>query len=113
MAKYTDARRSGHAEHLDGYASIRAPHSLGSPPDDSHPAQTASTDPRLDRDVFTWSASCVVEIMLLSERVGLALALTTTAAVGAGAVVTKRLTAREGRASIKVSDLRAIHHRRR
>lgn len=61
----------------------------------------------------TWSASCVVEIMLLSERVGLALALTTTVAVGAGAVVTKRLTTREGRASIKVSDLRAIYHRRR
>ena len=61
----------------------------------------------------TWAASCVVVIMLLSERVGLALAFTTTVAVGAGAFVTKRLTAREGRASIKVSDLRAIHHRRR
>ena len=61
----------------------------------------------------TWSASCVVEIMLLSERAGLALGLTTTVAVGAGALVTKRLTAPEGRASIKVSDLRATRPRRR
>jgi hypothetical protein len=60
----------------------------------------------------TWTASCVLEVMLLSERVGLVLALTTTIAVCAGAIATKKLTAREHRASIKVSDLRAARSRR-
>lgn len=61
----------------------------------------------------TWSGSCVLEIMLLSERVGLALVLTTTAAAGAGALATRRATAREGRARIKVSDLRVSRPHRR
>ena len=61
----------------------------------------------------TWSASCAVEILLLSEGVALALAATTTAALFAGALVTRRLTAHQGRANIKVSDLRAARLRRR
>ncbi len=61
----------------------------------------------------TWSAACILEIMLLPDRVGLALTLTTTVAVGVGALATRRLSVRESRASIKVSDLRAARTRRR
>jgi len=61
----------------------------------------------------TWSASCAVEMFLLTEGVALALAATTIAAVCAGALATRRLTAHQGRASIKVSDLRAARPRRR
>jgi hypothetical protein len=59
-----------------------------------------------------WAASLGLGFVLLTGWIALLVPATTAGALGVGAVITRRLTARHKRASITVGDLRAARARR-
>ncbi len=61
---------------------------------------------------FAWAASSALSVVVLTDWVLLVLPAATVAALGVGAVVTKRLLAHHRRATITVGDLRATRTRR-
>jgi hypothetical protein len=60
---------------------------------------------------FAWVASFVLAAVLLTDWIALAVPATAVAALGVGAIVTKRLHAHHRRASITVGDLRGTTSR--
>jgi len=62
---------------------------------------------------LAWAASLGLGFVLLTEWIGLFVPATTVGALGVGAIITRRLTAHQKRASITVGDLRAARSRRR
>ena len=62
---------------------------------------------------FAWVSSFALTAVLLTDWIALAVPATTVAALGVGAIVTRRLLAHQRRASITVGDLRGTRTRRR
>ena len=56
--------------------------------------------------VFGWAVSVGLGVVLLTEWIALIVPATTVGALGVGTLVTRRLLAREVRASITLRDLR-------
>ena len=61
---------------------------------------------------FAWAASFALSVVVLTDWVPLVLPAATVAALGVGAIVTRRLFAHQRRATITVGDLRGPRMRR-